>query len=236
MYCFESKIRYSECDASRKLSSDALLNYFQDCSTFQSEELGVGFGYLIPRNLVWVLASWQIVVHRYPQMGESVIVGTFPYDFKGFLGYRNFLMKTKAGEILAEANSLWTLLRFDTMKPVNPEAELLEKYTIEPKLDMDYAARKIQLGDNVVKCEPVIVRRQHLDSNQHVNNGQYISIAKEYLPESFEIFQIRAEYKKQAHLHDVLIPCVLQEENRVAVSLQDEKGTVYMNAEFMARG
>ena len=51
--------------------------------------------------------------------------------------------------------------------------------------------------------------------------------------DDFEISQIRAEYKKQAHLHDVLIPCVLQEENRVVVSLQDEKGTVYMNAEFI---
>ena len=55
MYSFDSRIRYSECDENCKLRLDALMNYFQDASTFQSENLGVGFSYLVPRNLVWVL-------------------------------------------------------------------------------------------------------------------------------------------------------------------------------------
>mgnify|MGYP003442004741 FL=1 len=92
MYCFDSRIRYSECDSDCKLRLEALLNYFQDASTFQSEELGAGFEYLVPRNLVWVLASWQIVINRYPILGEKVVIGTHPHDFKGFLGSRNFCM------------------------------------------------------------------------------------------------------------------------------------------------
>lgn len=235
MFCFESKIRYSECDASRKLSPEALLNYFQDCSTFQSETLGVGFDYLIPRNLVWVLASWQIVIHRMPSLMEEIVVGTLPYDFKGFLGSRNFCMKTKDGEMLATANSLWTLLNFDTMKPVMPTKEHLAPYVVEPKLDMEYAGRKILVGDNGVRFEPMIVRKQHLDSNNHVNNGQYINIASDFLPEGFDIYQIRAEYKKQAHLNDVFVPYVVKEEDKIIVSLQDESGAAYMNAEFSAR-
>ena len=97
MFCFESRIRYSECDASCKLSPEALLNYFQDCSTFQSETIGAGFDYLVPRNLVWVLASWQIVIRRMPSLMEEVVIGTLPYDFKAFMGFRNFFMKTKDG-------------------------------------------------------------------------------------------------------------------------------------------
>ena len=235
MFCFESKIRYSECDASRKLSPEALLNYFQDCSTFQSETIGAGFDYLLPKNLAWVLASWQIVIHRYPRLMEEVVVGTLPYDFKGFLGSRNYLMKTKEGELLATANSLWTLLDFSTMKPAIPTAEHLEKYPVEPKLDMEYAGRKIMVGNNGEKMDPIVVRKQHLDSNNHVNNGQYISIAGDYLPEGFDIYQIRAEYKKQAHLHDVFVPYVVTEDDKIIVSLRDENGAVYMNAEFTVR-
>ena len=235
MFCFESKIRYSECDASRKLSPEALLNYFQDCSTFQSETIGAGFDYLLPKNLVWVLASWQIVIHRYPRLMEEVVIGTLPYDFKGFLGSRNFCMKTKDGEMLATANSLWTLLDFSTMKPAIPTAEHLEKYPVEPKLDMEYAGRKIVVGNDGEIREPIVVRKQHLDSNNHVNNGQYISIAGDYLPEGFDIYQIRAEYKKQAHLHDVFVPYVVTEDKKIVVSLRDENGAVYMNAEFTAR-
>lgn len=235
MFCFESRIRYSECDASRKLSPEALLNYFQDCSTFQSETVGAGFEYLGPKNLVWVLASWQIVIHRLPSLMEEVVIGTLPYDFKGFLGSRNFLMKTKDGELLATANSLWTLLNFETMKPSMPTKEHLSMYPVEEKLDMEYAGRKIVVGDVGQVMEPVMIRKQHLDSNNHVNNGQYINIASDYLPDGFDIYQIRAEYKKQAHLGDVFVPYVVTEAEKIIVSLRDENGGVYMNAEFTAR-
>ena len=46
MYTFDSRIRYSEIDRSGRLSIPAVVDYFQDCSAFQSEELGVGVEYL----------------------------------------------------------------------------------------------------------------------------------------------------------------------------------------------
>jgi len=199
MYSFDSRIRYSECDENCKLRLDALMNYFQDASTFQSENLGVGFSYLVPRNLVWVLVSWQVEITRYPALGEEVEIGTLPYDFKGFIGSRNFCMKTKGGEMLAKANSIWTLLNFDSMKPALPPADMLEKYPVEPRLDMNYEGRKITVNDGGACEDPIVVQRQHLDSNNHVNNAQYIIMAIQYLPQDFEVRNLRVEYKKQAH-------------------------------------
>lgn len=233
MYSFNSRIRYSECDSQCKLRLEALLNYFQDASTFQSEELGAGFEYLEPRNLVWVLASWQIDIKRYPVLGERVVIGTHPHDFKGFLGSRNFCMMTEEGEMLAQANSLWTLLSFDTMKPTMAPKELTDKYEVEPPLQMEYVGRKIRIEGEAIPGEPIVVRKQHLDSNYHVNNAQYVSMAVDCLPEGFLIGGLRVEYKKQAHLNDVLLPYVTRQDNRIVVSLQDEAGAVYVNAEFI---
>ena len=42
MYTFDSRIRYSETDSEGKLTMASIINYFQDCSTFQSEDLGLG--------------------------------------------------------------------------------------------------------------------------------------------------------------------------------------------------
>lgn len=231
MYSFDSRIRYSECDENCKLRIDALMNYFQDASTFQSENLGVGFSYLVPRNLVWVLVSWQVEITRYPALGEEVEIGTLPYDFKGFIGSRNFCMKTKGGEMLAKANSIWTLLNFDSMKPALPPADMLEKYPVEPRLDMNYEGRKITVNDGGACEDPIVVQRQHLDSNNHVNNAQYIIMAIQYLPQDFEVRNLRVEYKKQAHLGDVLIPYVVTEGDRVVISLRDDTGAVYVNVE-----
>lgn len=231
MYSFDSRIRYSECDENCKLRLDALMNYFQDASTFQSENLGVGFSYLVPRNLVWVLVSWQVEITRYPALGEEVEIGTLPYDFKGFIGSRNFCMKTKGGEMLAKANSIWTLLNFDSMKPALPPADMLEKYPVEPRLDMNYEGRKIAVNEGGACEDPIVVQRQHLDSNNHVNNAQYIIMAIQYLPQDFEVRNLRVEYKKQAHLGDVLIPYVVTEGDKVVISLRDDTGAVYVNVE-----
>jgi hypothetical protein len=57
-------------------------------------------------------------------------------------------------------------------------------------------------------------------------------MAEEFLPEGFETMQLRAEYKKQAYLGDVLIPYVVKCDNAIIVSLKGEDGAVYVNVEF----
>ena len=59
MYTFQTRVRYSELDVEEKLGIAAIVDYFQDCSTFQSEALGVGLSYLKERGLVWVMSCWQ---------------------------------------------------------------------------------------------------------------------------------------------------------------------------------
>ena len=38
MYTFDSRVRYSETDEEGNLSVVGIMNYLQDCSTFQSED------------------------------------------------------------------------------------------------------------------------------------------------------------------------------------------------------
>lgn len=78
MYTFDSRIRYSETDSQGKLTMASLINYFQDCSTFQSEDLGLGVEKLKEMHLVWVLSSWQIVVERYRPLGRRWPWGLCP--------------------------------------------------------------------------------------------------------------------------------------------------------------
>ena len=60
MYAFDSRIRYSETDSEGYLTLDALLNYFQDCSTFHSEDVGLGIGYMKEIGQVWPFALRSI--------------------------------------------------------------------------------------------------------------------------------------------------------------------------------
>lgn len=236
MYTFDSRIRYSECSSRAQLSLEGLIDYFQDASTFHSEDLGLGIDYLKKEKLVWVLSAWQIEVERYPLFGEKVTVGTFPYDFKGCFGHRNFFLKESGGSFLAKANSLWTLLDLENKRPVRPNSLMTERYVLEEKLEMNYASRKIDVPDGGKEGEPIVIRRSHLDTNGHVNNGQYVRMAMESLPTEFAVGSLRAEYKKQALLGDVIHPCTVETADGFIVSLRDMAGTAYANVEMKAYG
>lgn len=229
MYTFQSRVRYSELDADRKLSIASIVDYFQDCSTFQSEELGVGIEYLERVGMLWVMSYWQIVIDRYPGLCERISVGTFPYDFKSFLGFRNFFIADEAGEKIVRANSIWTLIDVHTGLPARPTQEMTEAYRLEERLDMTYEPRKIRFDRAGEKHPAFYVGKQHLDSNHHVNNAQYAAIARELLPEGFAVGTLRVEYRRAAVLGDVMIPEVARVPEGYVISFRDQEDNPFAN-------
>ncbi|MDO4188905.1 MAG: thioesterase [Lachnospiraceae bacterium] len=206
IYTFDSRIRFSEVDDKGFLKFDSFINYFQDCTTFQSEDLGIGIEHLRKKHRVWVISSWQIDILRYPRLLENITIGTFAYDFKSFLGYRNFFIKDEQGEYVAKASSIWAFLNTDTGRPEKADPDDMALYGSEERLDMDYKSRRIVIPDNLKKLDPIEVKPYHLDVNNHVNNGQYINMAFECLSEKKMPEHIRVEYRNQARLHDIIHP------------------------------
>lgn len=232
MYEYTGKIRFSEVDENLDLHIAALVDYFQDGSTFQSEELGIGVEYYKEHKVAWVLNSWQIEIKRMPKMCEEVIIGTFPHNFASVFGHRNFYMKTMDGEFLAVANTVWTMLNLETQRPVKPSEEVVEKYGTEPKLDMEYLDRKIVLVGEPREEAAIVICKNQLDSNHHVNNSQYVKMAVNYLEDETVFNRVRVEYKKAALLGDCLRPMVYERENAVTVSFFDENDKVFASVEF----
>lgn len=226
MYEFNSRVRYSEVNSEKELTLPALLDYLQDCCSFQGEDLGIGVEYLEREHVAWVLSSWEIEVVRYPQLGKRIVVGTWPYEFKGFYGMRNFLVKDEMGETLVKANSLWVFMDTEQMRPVRINRDVMEAYRdkIEASLAGEWGARKLAVPEKGETKEPVQVARCHIDTNHHMNNAKYVQVAEEYLPEQFKVERLRVEYKKSAMLGDILSPKVTEEVDKVTVVLEDEAG------------
>ncbi len=235
MYEVNGKIRYSETDSEGRLTLPALLNYFQDCSCFQSETLGVGIKYMEERHIAWVLSSWQICLNQLPELAEDIKTQTWPYDMQGFFGYRNFCMVTPDNEKLAYANSLWVLIDTETGRPTRIPEVIKEYYKNEPQLPMECSERKIPVPKEYIEKEPIPVLKYFIDTNQHVNNEKYVMIAQEFLPDEFVVGEVRVEYKKAALLNDILYPRVTEEDNRVTVIIGDEEGRPYATVLFIKK-
>ena len=233
MYSFDSIVRYSEVDCNCKLSLVGILNYFQDCSCFQSESLHAGVTYRDNIDFAWLLNSWQVVIHRYPTFAEEITIGTWAYNFDPVYGYRNFVLKDKAGNVLACANSHWVYVDSKSNKLIKITKDNTDAYPIEPKYeDMEYAPRKIKLPKQSIDLAPFPVVQANIDSNHHVNNAQYIQMATSFLENNFKIKQMRAEYKKQAVLGDLIYPSICITETCYTIILANAEKQPYCVIEF----
>ena len=207
-YTLEGRIRFSEVDHTRRITLPGIINYFQDCSTFHSESLGVGLSYCAKRRKVWILSAWQVEVERYPVMGEPVKISTWATKFDGLLGLRNFCMEDEGQKMAAWANSVWVYMDVEKGRPARPDRREIELYGTFP------------------------VRKYHIDTNEHVNNCQYVQMAQEALKEPMDVRKLRVEYKKSAVYGDIIYPRTAYEEDRAVVELCDGAGKAYAVVEF----
>ncbi|HJC46626.1 MAG TPA: acyl-[acyl-carrier-protein] thioesterase [Candidatus Lachnoclostridium pullistercoris] len=237
MYSFDSRVRYSETDENGTLSVTAAVNYFQDCSTFQSEDLGVGVRYLTEHGRAWWLSSWQIVFDRCPALGEPIVIATYPYDFKGIYGYRNFMILDREGNYLVRANSVWFLYDLKAGHPIRVTEADVSCYgspKAEP-LPMDYAAGKLAPLKEYHEEKRLVVGRHHIDTNHHMNNARYAEMAAEFLPANFRVGELRMEYRKAAVLGDVIVPRTGFKDGGIAVELCSPEGERYAAAHFFEK-
>ena len=233
MYKINAKVRYSECGEDGNMKLASIINHFQDASSEHSESLGVGMDYLKAKKRAWILNSWQIVIERYPKVYEEIEVTTWPTGFRGVFGPRNFCMKTKDGEMLAYANTLWVYMDVERGMPTKPSEEEKEIYGVEPPLEMEYASRKIKLPEESKVVDTISVRKYHIDTNSHVNNCQYVQMGAEVLPDDYQVGQVRVEYKKSAVYGDKILVKQAQEDERIVVELCDEYEMPYAVVEFV---
>lgn len=225
-YSFQSRVRFSEIDHRKKITLPGIINYFQDCTTFHSELLGLGVDYLAEHKRAWVLSAWQVEVVRYPEIAEEISVHTWASGFRGMMGDRNFCMKDQEGNVVAYANSLWVYMDMAKGRPVKPVQEELDLYGTGEPLDMGHIERKILVSDKLEERESFAVRRYHIDTNNHVNNCQYVQMAMEFIEEQ-EIKHLRVEYKNSAVYGDIIVPKVGKERERTVVELCSKSGKTY---------
>ena len=150
-YQFPSRIRYSECGEDCRLHLVGAVNYFQDAATFQGEDLRIGIPWMKERHLAWILVFWQIISDHMPRLGEQVTVRTWPYSFNSFYGLRNLVLEDGQGKKAVWANSVWVLMDTQNQRPVKVPEEMIERYGLAEKLEMDYAPRRIRFPTAAVR-------------------------------------------------------------------------------------
>ena len=228
MYSFDSRVRYSECDHTGRLSLFAAINYLQDCSTFQSGELGMGIDGLASRGLAWVLANWRIEVDRLPAFGEDVTVSTWCYEMSRAHALRNFRISAR-GEDLVRADSQWFVYDTGSGHATRVPEEQRAYLSTEPPLEMAPLDRRMRPEGDPAPAPTVRVTRRQLDTNRHVNNARYVALALDSLeavgaPAPVPPMTLQVQYRSMAFLGDAIRPVVYTSEGGWDVDLAGKSG------------
>lgn len=234
MYSFTSHVRYSEINESGTLSIPALIDYLQDCSTFQSESLGLGLAHTASTGLAWLLSAWKIEVRELPRFNDEIVVSTWATGFKGLRASRNFTVRragdTMDAEPIVRADSSWFMFDSNKGRPVRTPDEESAPYLTDAEndapLDMPAIARTVRVEGEGEPLVPVQVTGAHLDTNHHVNNAQYVAIALGALGEQapHAPFALDVHYSQAAKLGDVIHPHLHREDGALIVTLDDAEG------------
>ena len=218
-YTMNIRVRYSECSGDGTVPLHQLLNYFQDCATFQSEEIGYGIEYNKLHHLAWFLLAYDIQVNRRPCMFEELAVITYPYKMKGHYGYRKFEIRDREDHLLVSADSVWILMDTESLLPSKVSEEMSRAFVPDPEEVKVRIKRKIRAGDQWDPVSEFDISEIHLDTNRHVNNNYY-AMWTENLIARDRIGRVRIDYRKAALLGDHII-----------VSRQNQDGTLVFRYE-----
>lgn len=237
MYSFTSHVRYSEVDENWRLTIPALIDYLQDCSTFQSDLLGMGPRHIASTKLAWMLSAWKIEIRKLPHFNDEIVVSTWATGFKGLRASRNFTVRragdaTDAGPIV-RADSSWFMFDSNKGRPVrtpeNESAPYMERDGGDAPLDMPAIPHVVRIEDEGEPLTPVQVTAAHLDTNHHVNNAQYVAIALGALGERVPAAPLTLDvhYSQAAKLGDVIYPHLHEQDGALTVTLDNADGKHY---------
>ena len=233
MYEMKIRVRYSEVDREGIVRLHQILEYFQDCGIFQSEELGLGVEEDQKNHRAWYLIAWNVKIIRHPEMSEYIDVTTQAYKMRGFYGYRRYSIIDAQGECIVFAEAIWILMNTQNMLPMKITREMTDLYIDKDADTTVRIDRKITDDGIWTEVEPIEVTKQYLDSNNHVNNTVYALWTEDILPEGVCAKEVRIDYRKAVMFKEIIKVFIQQQEDIFKVKYIKPDGEIAALVEIL---
>lgn len=204
----EYEVHYYEVNHNKEVLFTSLMNYFGDISNYQSEQRKVGIEYMNEQGIAWVIFKWDINVKRYPKYGEKVKVTTEPFSFRKFYAYRKFTVKDESGNVIVTADSVWMLIDCNKRKPLRITNAMYEAYGLTIEDNEEIKIKKLRSPEEFDGEKHFYVRYSDIDTNNHVNNVNYVAWAIESVPEeimsNYKLSNVIVTYEKETYYGDMV--------------------------------
>ena len=158
------------------LSTREFFRLLQDAAGEQCAPLHLAGEDLEKRGLMWVILKYRVQIQRWPRPGEQFAVHTWPGLTRHSMMPRFYTLRTETGGAAAAISSVWAVVDRQTRAMVSGER-------LGVRLDALETGEEIRLPGPVRRLETpqftvFTVPEAYLDSNGHMNNTFYYSVAE----------------------------------------------------------
>lgn len=200
-------VRYEDVDKNNHLTLKGFLKYLMDCASIHSNIAGYGIDDIPKTHLAWLILDWKFQILRYPKTGECIHIDTWTRGNNKLYSFRDFEVTDKAGKRIAICSSKWVLVNYETKAITKISQDIHDSYGPVDKMVFDCEIEKLKEPQTeILRRFDYTVLRRDLDTNNHVNNLNYIDFAIEALPNDVyenNVFKdVNVMYKKQCLLGD----------------------------------
>lgn len=159
-----------EIDPQKRITAHALLQLMQEASLQNAIMLKVSLWDLEEKQLSWVLLRKHIDVQRWPELGRSIRIMTYPAGFNKIFAYRDFIAYDEEDNLVASASSTWTLMDMKTRRAVRIPTFMEELVPTAPEDVLPRSSSKLSKPAEWTNGYETSIRFFDLDWNGHVNN------------------------------------------------------------------
>lgn len=157
-----------------------LVNMLLLGSEHQLDAVDAGIAALGKEGAGWVITQYHLDVTRMPKMEEQVMLGTEAVSYNKLMTYRDYWLRTPAGEELARMSGAWVMMDLATRKIIPIKPNFAEKVGAVADSHVRRFPRIGKLSA-VDAAADYRVRYFDIDGNGHVNNVHYFEWMEDVL-------------------------------------------------------
>lgn len=189
------RVRVYEADNAGRLTPISLFNYLQETAGQAARSRGRGHTELRARALAWFLNRFHLQVVRYPRIGETVHVRTWPFRMDRHASIREFEVLGEDGRPFARATSQWVLINLQSRRLTRVPEDIRGSYPVHERRMVEDRFLRLPIPTEASIEITFHVRLSDLDVNQHANSASYVDWCLEAVPEETHRLHVPLEFE-----------------------------------------
>ncbi|MBU0994610.1 MAG: hypothetical protein KJ737_19110 [Proteobacteria bacterium] len=198
----QRKINYNDIDRYYDLKIGAMIRMLQEAAVLHSEEAGVASYQLHEQGVSWILNRIRLDIHRYPKLGEEIIISTWSRGIKGYKAFRDYEIFCH-NEKMASISSIWLLFNKNQCRIMKIPEDISSCYDMisEKACEFDLDTWKPDKKFEPDLTHDITTRIGDYDTNGHVNNAVYFDFIETlfapYMTNGRRIFSMNLFFSKE---------------------------------------